>query len=85
MTTLVTGAAGFVGLNIVRRLAEQGEPVVALARQKPDAATLRFLDGVLGLVQFAPGDVRDRAGLAYLAQHHQVRRLVHGAAVTSAE
>jgi len=84
-TVLVTGAAGFVGLNIVRRLATEGATVVALARRAPDAETRRFLAPVANLVRFVMGDVRDRAGLAALAQREGVRRIVHGAAVTSAE
>lgn len=85
MTVLVTGAAGFVGLNIVRRLAERGAAVLALARRPPDAETLGFLEPVAGLVRFAEGDVRDRAGLAALVAREGVRRIVHGAAVTAAE
>lgn len=85
MTVLVTGAAGFVGLNIVKGLAERGAAVVALARRAPDAETLRFLGPAASSVRFAEGDVRDRAGLLALARREGVRRIVHGAAVTSAE
>ncbi len=82
---LVTGAAGFVGLNIVRRLAERGAQVVALARRPPDADTLRFLEPVRSQVRFAEGDVRDRERLLGLMRASNVRRIVHGAAITSAE
>lgn len=85
MTVLVTGAAGFVGLNIVRRLAERGVPVLAMARQQPDDALRRFLQPVAGLVRFTSADVRDRGGLAELVARENVRRIVHGAAITSAE
>ncbi len=33
MTVLVTGAAGYVGNNTVRRLVEKGKPVRALVRK----------------------------------------------------
>ncbi|GAB4431485.1 MAG: NAD(P)-dependent oxidoreductase [Chloroflexi bacterium OHK40] len=85
MTTLVTGAAGFVGLNLVRGLAARGQPVIAMARAAPDAATHAFLAPVAEHVRFTTGDVRDRAGLAELARHEGVRRIVHAAAITSAE
>ncbi|NJM07723.1 NAD(P)-dependent oxidoreductase [Candidatus Gracilibacteria bacterium] len=81
----VTGAAGFVGLNIVRRLAERGVDVVALVRRAPDAATLRFLDSVRSRVHFVEGDVRDRERLIELVRASGTRRIVHGAAVTSSE
>lgn len=84
-TVLVTGAAGFVGLNIVRGLAERGAVVVAMTRRGPDPEMARFLEPVAGRVRFAEGDVRDRAGLAALADGEGVRRIVHAAAVTSAE
>jgi len=85
MTTLVTGAAGFVGLNIVRRLAAYGVPVLALARRAPDAAMLQFLQPVAAHVRFAEGDVRDRDGMCALVQREGVERIIHGAAITSAE
>ena len=82
MTVLVTGANGFVGVNIVRRLAQKGATVVALARRPPDPETLRFLADEGERIVWVTGDVRDRAGLVGLAQQHQVDRLVHNAAMT---
>jgi nucleoside-diphosphate-sugar epimerase len=84
-SVFVTGAAGFVGLNIVRRLAEHGADVVALARREPDAETLRFLAPVRSRVRFAEGDVRDRERLIGLVRASGVQRIVHGAAITSAD
>jgi len=84
MQVLVTGAAGFVGLNIVRRLAEAGTDVLALARRPPDAAALRFVEP-LGNVRFATADIRDRAAIEDLVASHRVRRIVHAAAITSAQ
>lgn len=85
MTVLVTGAAGFVGLNIVRKLVLQGVPVVALVRNTPDRATLRFLGHGAEIVRFVCGDVCDRAGMLALVEREGVRRIVHGAAITSSE
>lgn len=82
MTVLVTGANGFVGVNIVRRLAQQKLKVIALARRPPDPAMHRFLADEAERIVWVQGDVRDRAGLITLARHYQVDRLVHGAAIT---
>jgi dihydroflavonol-4-reductase len=55
--TLVTGATGFVGWHVARRLLERGESVRALVR---DPARLRELDGV----EAVTGDLRDPESLA---------------------
>jgi dihydroflavonol-4-reductase len=54
--TLVTGATGFVGWHVARRLLERGESVRALAR---DPARLKELDGV----QAVTGDLREPESL----------------------
>jgi dihydroflavonol-4-reductase len=53
---LVTGASGFVGWHVARRLIDRGGRVRALVR---DPARLRELDGVEPRI----GDLRDRASL----------------------
>jgi dihydroflavonol-4-reductase len=55
--TLVTGATGFVGWHVARRLLERGEAVRALVR---DPARLKELDGVVAF----HGDLRDPESLA---------------------
>lgn len=54
--TLVTGATGFVGWHVARRLLDRGESVRALVR---DPARLRELDGV----EAVTGDLRDPESL----------------------
>jgi uncharacterized protein YbjT (DUF2867 family) len=54
---LITGATGYVGGRLIRRLAREGRPVRALAR---DAARLEPLDGV----EPAEGDLLTGRGLA---------------------
>ncbi len=58
MTTLVTGATGFVGAAVARRLLAQGANVRVLARPVSDRRNLAGL-----AVEFAQGDLRDRASL----------------------
>jgi dihydroflavonol-4-reductase len=52
---LVTGAAGFIGSNVVRCLREHGFAVRALLRAPPDAGQWKGCDDV----HFVVGDVRD--------------------------
>ena len=55
MRTLVTGGAGFIGSNIVRRLLELGhEPVVL------DNVSSGYRENLVPGVAFVEGDVRDR-------------------------
>lgn len=82
MTILVTGANGFVGVNLVRRLAQKGETVIALARRPPDPETRRFLADEAERIVWVEGDVRHRAELLALAQQYQVDGIVHNAAMT---
>ncbi|HEV2386967.1 MAG TPA: hopanoid-associated sugar epimerase [Candidatus Acidoferrales bacterium] len=73
MTTLVTGAAGFVGSHVVRQLAAGGEPVRALVRS---AAGRRVLEGLP--VEVVCGDLRDPESLEWACRG--VRRVYHVAA-----
>ena len=54
--TLVTGATGFVGWHVARKLLDRGDPVRVLAR---DPARVRELEGV----ETVRGDLRDPASL----------------------
>ncbi|MEX0679103.1 MAG: NAD-dependent epimerase/dehydratase family protein [Pirellulales bacterium] len=65
-TTLVTGATGLVGNNVVRRLLEAGQSVRVLVRASADPRPLADLDGL----EIVEGDVRDPQAVA---------RAVHGA------
>jgi dihydroflavonol-4-reductase len=72
MTTLVTGAAGFLGSHLARRLAERGEQVRALVR----AGKSPSLEGIP--VEKVVGDLRDPSSLDAALQG--VRRVYHAAA-----
>lgn len=68
MTTLVTGASGFIGRHVVAALAERGDAVRALVR---DPAAAAFPAGV----EVAAADVRDAAALGRAAAGCE--RVVH--------
>ena len=73
MTTLVTGATGFVGSHVARQLVTAGHSVRVLVRRSSDC---RMIEGLP--VERAEGDLRDPASLDRALQG--VRRVFHVAA-----
>jgi dihydroflavonol-4-reductase len=73
MTTLVTGATGFVGSHVARQLVAAGDTVRVLVRRSSNLAVLEGLP-----VEPAEGDLRDGASLDRAMQG--VRRVYHVAA-----
>lgn len=73
MTTLVTGATGLVGNNVVRLLLEQGDSVRVLVRAGSDPRPLEGIE-----VDVAHGDVCDAESVARACAG--VQRVVHSAA-----
>src|ERR1700753_2323814 len=83
MTILVTGGAGFVGINIVGALLSRGEAVVIFDRSAVPEMAGKHLASLPGQLQTVIGDVRDRPALIAAIQQHRVRKIVHGAAITA--
>ena len=73
MTTLVTGATGFVGSAVARVLLARGHQLRLLARQSSDRRNLAGLDA-----EIVAGDLTDPASLAHAAAG--CRYVVHVAA-----
>jgi nucleoside-diphosphate-sugar epimerase len=82
MSILVTGAGGFVGINVLEVLLAQGHEVVAFNKQPLPAAVNAVLAGHRGRLSVVTGDVRDRRLVADTIASHRVRRILHGAAIT---
>ena len=78
LTALVTGATGFIGRALVRRLSAAGTPVLAMVRDPARAGDLAALPGV----ELARGDLGDAALLRDLAARASV--IYHLAGLTSA-
>jgi nucleoside-diphosphate-sugar epimerase len=84
MITLVTGATGFVGTNIVEALLARGDEVIAVGQGgMPANAQAAFARSSKQLT-IVEGDVRDHACVdALFTDRHRVDRMVHAAAVTA--
>ena len=54
MTTLVTGAAGFLGSHVARQLVARGEPVRVLLRPSSQNRAIADLP-----LEYTTGDLRD--------------------------
>ncbi|MGH2849762.1 MAG: NAD-dependent epimerase [Solirubrobacteraceae bacterium] len=82
---LVTGAAGFIGFHVARRLLQNGRAVVGLDNlnayydpklKQARCAELEKLDGF----RFVKRDLAERAGMAALFAEHRFAHVVHLAA-----
>ena len=78
-TVLVTGANGFVGINLVNQLASRGVQVLATSRRPPD---VKVQSEHAGSVEWLLCDVTQREALIELVKSRAVTRIVHAAAVT---
>jgi UDP-glucuronate 4-epimerase len=85
MTILVTGAAGFIGYHVARRLAERGERVIGLDNLSDFYGTdlkrrrLTQLSTFPNFV-FKRVDIADRVALAKALEGESIRRVFHLAA-----
>jgi nucleoside-diphosphate-sugar epimerase len=84
MSTLITGASGFVGLHWLELLLARGETVVGLSAAALPAAVAARFARLPGRFHEVVGDVRDTTLLAELMATHAVRRVAHMAAITAA-
>ncbi len=83
MTVLITGGAGFVGLNIAEHLLGAGHAVVLYGLEAPPDMATREFDKLPGSLSVQVGDIRDGALLRETMRRHEVDAVVHGAAITA--
>ena len=85
MKILVTGAAGFIGAALSRRLLARGDEVIGLDNLNDYYDVQLKMDRLATIesennFQFIKLDVADRDGMAALFQSHKPERVVHLAA-----
>lgn len=83
MTTLVTGASGFVGTNIVEALLARGQQVIAFGQGGMPANALAAFARYGDRLHVVDGDVRDAACVERLFADRRIERLVHAAVITA--
>ena len=83
--TLVTGAAGFIGLAVTEALAARGDTVVGFDRAPLPEDAVRRLSALPGRIIPVEGDIRSRADLARGFAAAPVVRVLHAAAITAGE
>ena len=77
MSVMVTGATGFIGNRIVRKLVERGEDVVCFDLAPPRANLQPYMDRL----RFYRGDIMQMPHLLDAVNTHQVDRIIHMAAL----
>ncbi len=82
MITLVTGATGFVGSNIVRSLALKGHEIVALDIAPPTELVKRYLAEWSHLITWVEGDITDVSKLNSILGPFPLTKIIHAAAMT---
>ena len=83
MAVLVTGAAGFVALNVVEHLLRAGREVVGLDRIALPARATRVFAGLPGRLTMIGGSVLSDADLSRALTIAPVDRVIHCAVITA--
>ena len=83
MTTLVTGAAGFVGLNVVEHLLRAGRDVVGLDRIDLPVRARRLFPTLPGHFTFIGGSILSASDLSRALTAAPVRAVIHCAVITA--
>jgi nucleoside-diphosphate-sugar epimerase len=83
MSVLITGATGFVGLNLAQALLEKGEDVVLFDLRLPPALCLERFALLPGRLRSMAGDVRRAEDIARVFEPGDITHVFHGAAVTA--
>ena len=88
--TLVTGASGFIGLNIIETLVKNGEDVVVFNQGPIDNGDNTFppflayeeFKNYPGKIIQETGDIKDISAIKKIVEKHRPEYVIHGAAIT---
>jgi CDP-paratose 2-epimerase len=85
MKYLITGAAGFVGTNLTKRLLEMSEEVIAIdsLSRAGSERNLEYLRNIFPKLSFFRREIEDVPGLIYHEHPHQVFHFAAQVGVTS--
>jgi UDP-glucose 4-epimerase len=78
---LVTGASGFLGSYVVRRLVDEGAEVFGVS-SSVSSSTPERLVGVAGKIRLLEANMRDASSLAHVVQSARPELVIHQAAFT---
>ncbi|MHA2406123.1 MAG: NAD-dependent epimerase/dehydratase family protein, partial [Candidatus Hermodarchaeia archaeon] len=81
---IVTGATGFIGINIVKYLAEHGRRVVGLDIVNPDRLIADYLQGLDEYVAWVQVDLTDAERVRQVADTCAIDKIIHAAVFTPA-
>jgi nucleoside-diphosphate-sugar epimerase len=82
MTVLITGASGFIGLNLTEHLLARGETTILFAPTPPPKAAVDLFSQLDGTLRLVAGDVRVSSDLDAVFEGYRPDRVIHGAAMT---
>lgn len=82
MSVLVTGGSGFIGINIVKKLAEKGIEVVSLSRSGFEKGFDKFIGNGLHNVHIVKGDVLNIEQIQKAIRAYDVKIFIHNAAMS---
>ena len=82
MRILVTGASGFIGLNLCEKLLEQGHKIMMVGKDSPPSSAVKFLKNLSGALHIAQVDITNINDITNLFTGFNPDAVIHGASVT---
>ena len=79
--TLVTGGSGFIGVYLLKKLAERGEEVINYDLLAPTIELQKLLGNLKDKIIFVKGNILDWPTLLSVIAERKVQRIVHMAAL----